>query len=108
MNPCLIIAALLLLMSVFDAKAADKTDAKKLKTGYYAVDKFHASCCAVMLKHALTNISDVVTADIFTTNQIVRIRYRPTKKVLKDIEKAFRAEIVEAKRLKSAPVGKLK
>lgn len=103
------ILGVLLIVVMFQwANAGDPPKPKGVVTGFYAIDKLHAPCCAVMLKHALTNVTGVVSADVFITNQIVRINYRPGKEVLQDINRAFRAEIVEAKRLKKAPKGKLK
>jgi len=87
---------------------ADPARPERLATDYYSINKLHAPCCAVMLKHALTNVSGVVSAEIFTTNQVVRIRHRPGKEVLKDINRAFRSEIVQARRLKEAPKGPLR
>ena len=74
-------------------------------TNYYAIDKLHAPCCAVMLKHALTNIAGVQSATVFVTNQVVRVIHTPEKKILGQIRGAFRAEIVDAKRLVKVPPG---
>jgi hypothetical protein len=72
-------------------------------TNYFAIDKIYAPCCAVMLQHALTNISTVKTADVFVTNRIVRVVHQPDPGTLKKITLAFRGEIIAAKRLKAAP-----
>jgi hypothetical protein len=109
MNRSLSIALLLALVLSLDTGAAEPVPAKvpTAITSYFAIDKIYAPCCAVMLQHALTNISTVKTADIFVTNRIVRVIHQPDAKTLKKISLAFRSEIIGAKRLKAAPKGRL-
>lgn len=102
--------AILSLMLATTAPAAEPTTSRKRQsvvTNYFEINGMHAPCCAVMLKHALTNLSGVVSAKIYFTNKITRIVHAPDKATLRDIRKAFRSEIVDAKLLKKPPIGKL-
>lgn len=72
-------------------------------TNYFAIDAMPAKCCAVMLQHALTNLAGVKRAEVFPSNQLVRVVHQPDAKTLKQIRRAFRTEIVEAKRLDRVP-----
>ena len=87
------------ILGVARAPAADKQNA----TSYFEIEQLHAPCCAVMLKYSLTNITGVVSADIFTTNRVVRVVHRPGKAVQRDIRQAFRDGAISAQRLKKAP-----
>lgn len=102
------ILSLFLAVSVSAAEPSSARVRTSVVTNYFEINGMHAPCCAIMLKHALTNLSGVVTADIYFTNKITRIVHRPDKTTQRDIRKAFRSEIVDAKRMKTPPTGKLK
>ncbi len=101
---------ILILLSVAITPAAEpipQASRNPVTTNYFSINGLHAPCCAVMLKHALTNISGVVSADIYLTNKITRIIHQPGNATLRKIRRAFRSEIVDAVRLKKPPAGRL-
>ena len=102
-----IIAILALVATAPAGEPATVSQRGPVVTNYFEINGMHAPCCATMLKHALTNLSGVVSANIYFTNRITRIVHQPDKATMRDIRKAFRSEIVDAKRLKEPPVGKL-